>query len=310
MKMKGVPVQQKKLKRRIIQHWQLYLMILPAVVYLLVFNYAPLYGVIIAFQDWKPYLGYANSPFIGLDNFLRFFNSNKFGEVLSNTLILSFYSLLAGFPLPIILAIGLNYVPSAKFKKVVQDITYAPYFVSTVVVVSMLTIFFSESSGLVNNIRDFLGLERVLYMGDAGAFRHLYVWSGVWSAMGWNSIIYFASLSNVDEALHEAAVVDGATIMQRIRYVDLPAISPTIVTLFIMNTGKIMSVGFEKAYLMQNSLNLPTSEIISTYVYKIGLLNQQYGYSTAIDLFNSVVNLIMLLSVNAVSRKLNETSIW
>lgn len=310
MKMKGVPVQQKKLKRRIIQHWQLYLMILPAVVYLLVFNYAPLYGVIIAFQDWKPYLGYANSPFIGLDNFLRFFNSNKFGEVLSNTLILSFYSLLAGFPLPIILAIGLNYVPSAKFKKVVQDITYAPYFVSTVVVVSMLTIFFSESSGLVNNIRDFLGMERVLYMGDAGAFRHLYVWSGVWSAMGWNSIIYFASLSNVDEALHEAAVVDGATIMQRIRYVDLPAISPTIVTLFIMNTGKIMSVGFEKAYLMQNSLNLPTSEIISTYVYKIGLLNQQYGYSTAIDLFNSVVNLIMLLSVNAVSRKLNETSIW
>ncbi|MFR6327444.1 ABC transporter permease [Eisenbergiella tayi] len=227
-----------------------------------------------------------------------------------NTIILSFYSLIAGFPFPIILALCLNYLPSARIKKLVQNITYAPYFISTVVLVSMLTIFFSQSSGLVNNIRDLFGLERLLFMGDPKAFRHLYVWSGVWQSIGWNSIIYFASLSNVDESLHEAAIVDGATILQRIRYIDLPSIRPVIVTLFIMNTGKLMSIGFEKAYLMQNSLNMDTSEIISTYVYKIGLLNQQYSYSTAINLFNSVINLILMFSVNTLSKKLSDTSIW
>lgn len=300
---------QKPLKLRLIQHWQLYLLLLPAVLYLLIFNYAPLYGLVIAFQDYKPYLGYLGSPFIGLKNFVRFFHSNKFGEIIPNTLVISFYSLLAGFPFPIILALCLNYIPAVRFKKIVQNITYAPYFISTVVLVSMLTIFFSQSSGLVNNVRDALGLERLLYMGDAKAFRHLYVWSGVWQSVGWNSIIYFAGLSNVDESLHEAAIVDGATILQRIRYIDLPSIRPVIVTLFIMNTGKIMSIGFEKAYLMQNSLNMTTSEIISTYVYKIGLLNQQYSYSTAINLFNSVVNLALLLSVNTISKKLSDTSI-
>lgn len=270
--------------------------------YLILFNYAPLYGLIIAFKDYKPYLGYWESPFVGFGNFIRFFNSNKFGQVLPNTIILSFYSLIAGFPFPIILALCLNYLPSARIKKLVQNITYAPYFISTVVLVSMLTIFFSQSSGLVNNIRDLFGLERLLFMGDPKAFRHLYVWSGVWQSIGWNSIIYFASLSNVDESLHEAAIVDGATILQRIRYIDLPSIRPVIVTLFIMNTGKLMSIGFEKAYLMQNSLNMDTSEIISTYVYKIGLLNQQYSYSTAINLFNSVINLILMFSVNTLSK--------
>ena len=298
------------LKVRMKQHWQLYLLLLPAILYLLVFNYAPLYGLIIAFKDYKPYLGYWDSPFTGLSNFIRFFNSNKFGEILPNTLILSFYSLLAGFPFPIILALCLNYIPSLRFKKVVQNITYAPYFISTVVLVSMLSIFFSQSSGLVNNVREALGMDRVLYMGSASAFRHLYVWSGVWQTVGWNSIIYFASLANIDESLHEAAVVDGASILQRIWYIDIPSIKPVIVTLFIMNTGKLMSIGFEKAYLMQNSLNLSASEIISTYVYKIGLLNQQYSYSTAINLFNSIVNLILMFSVNAISKKMSDTSIW
>lgn len=306
----SIPRQQKPLKLRLIQHWQLYLLLLPAVTYLILFHYAPLYGLIIAFQDYKPYLGYWDSPFVGFQNFIRFFQSNKFGQVLPNTLLLSFYSLLAGFPFPIILALSLNYIPSLRFKKLVQNITYAPYFISTVVLVSMLTIFFSQSNGLVNNVRESLGLERILFMGDADAFRHLYVWSGVWQSVGWNSIIYFASLANVDESLHEAAIVDGATICQRIRYIDLPSIRPVIVTLFIMNTGKLMSIGFEKAYLMQNSLNMTSSEIISTYVYKIGLLNQQYSYSTAINLFNSAVNLILLLTVNTISKKLSDTSIW
>lgn len=307
---KSVRLPKKSLKTRMRQHWQLYLILAPAVIYLLIFNYAPLYGLIIAFKDYKPYLGYLDSPFVGFDNFIRFFNSNKFGQVLPNTVILSFYSLLASFPFPIILALCLNYIPSLRFKKLVQNITYAPYFISTVVLVSMLSIFFSQSGGLVNNIREAMGLERILYMGNPEAFRHMYVWSGVWQTVGWSSIIYFASLANVDESLHEAAIVDGATILQRIRYIDLPTIKPVIVTLFILNTGKLMSIGFEKAYLMQNSLNMEASEIISTYVYKIGLLSQQYSYSTAIDLFNALINLILIFSVNAISRKLSETSIW
>lgn len=299
----------RKLRIRLKQHWQLYLLLAPPMLYLLIFNYAPLYGLIIAFEDYKPYLGYLKSPFVGLQNFARFFNSNKFGQVLPNTVILAFYSLLASFPFPIILALCLNYIPSSRFKKAVQNVTYAPHFISTVVMVSMLNIFFAQSTGLVNNVRDALGLDRLLFMGEAGAFRHLYVWSGIWQMCGWDSIIYFASLAGVDESLHEAAIVDGATITQRIRFIDLPSLKPTIVTLFIMNTGKIMSIGFEKAYLMQNSLNLETSEIIATYVYKIGLLNQQYSYSTAINLFNSIVNLILLLTVNVISKKLSDTSI-
>lgn len=298
------------LAMRVKKHWQIYLLVLPAIIYIAIFAYGPLYGLIIAFKDYRPYLGYLKSPWVGLKHFIRFFNSSKFGQVISNTLILSFYQLLAGFPLPIILALCLNYLPSTKLKKLVQNITYAPHFVSTVVMVSMLTIFFSQSTGLVNNIREAMGLSRKLYMGSESAFRHMYVWSGVWQSIGWNSIIYFASLSSVDQALHEAAILDGASLIQRIRYVDLPMLKPTIVTLFILNTGKLMSVGFEKAYLMQNDLNIRASEIISTYVYSIGMVDQQYSYSTAINLFNSVINLIMVLTVNYISKKLSETSIW
>lgn len=298
------------LRIRMKRHWQIYILLFPAVLYTLIFAYGPLYGLMLAFKDYRPYLGYLASPVVGWKHFIRFFHSNKFEQVIANTLILSFYQLLAGFPLPIILALCLNYIPSRRFKKLVQNITYAPYFVSTVVVVSMLSIFFSQSTGMVNNIREALGLGRKLYMGSPAAFRHMYVWSGVWQSMGWNSIIYFASLSSVDETLHEAARVDGASIFQRILYVDLPMLKPTIVTLFILNTGKLMSVGFEKAYLMQNSLNIGASEIISTYVYSIGMLEQQYSYSTAINLFNSVINLIMVLTVNYISQKLSETSIW
>ncbi|MCI8515640.1 MAG: sugar ABC transporter permease [Hungatella sp.] len=307
---KGGSAGQISLRTGIKRHWQIYILVLPAVLYTVVFAYGPLYGLVLAFKDYRPYLGYLESPFVGWKHFIRFFRSNKFEQVIANTLILSFYQLLAGFPLPIILALCLNYIPSRPFKKLVQNITYAPYFVSTVVVVSMLSIFFSQSTGMVNNIREALGLGRRLYMGSPTAFRHMYVWSGVWQSMGWNSIIYFAGLSSVDETLHEAARVDGASIFQRILYVDLPMLKPTIVTLFILNTGKLMSVGFEKAYLMQNSLNIGASEIISTYVYSIGMLEQQYSYSTAINLFNSVINLIMVLTVNYISQKLSETSIW
>lgn len=298
------------LKKRLKQHWQLYLLLLPAVIYLAIFNYGPLYGLLGAFKDFKPHLGYWNSPWVGLEHFERFFTSNSFSQIVPNTIILSMYSLIASFPLPIVLALCLNYIPSLKFKKLVQNITYAPHFVSVVVIVSMISIFFGYDTGFVNNIRELLGLERVMFTGSPENFRHLYVWSGVWQSVGWSSVIYVASLSGVDPALHESAVIDGATILQRIRYIDLPTISPTIVTLLILNSGKIMSVGFDKVFLMQNSLNLTTSEVISTYVYKMGLVNSQYGYSTAVGIFNSVVNILLLVITNIISRKFNETSIW
>lgn len=300
----------KGLLKRILQHWQLYVLVLPALTYIIIFNYIPIYGIVIAFQNFKPYLGYFHSPFVGLEQFIRFFNSTKFGQILPNTIILSLYQLAASFPLPIFLALCLNYIPSLKYKKLVQNITYAPYFISTVVLVSMLDVFFSQNYGLFNSLIEAFGGKRVLFLGEPDMFRHLYVWSGIWQATGWGSVIYFAALSNVDSAQHEAAIIDGATILQRIRYVDIPAILPTIVTLFILNAGKIMSVGFEKAFLMQNDLNIINSELISTYVYKIGLLSQQYSYSTAISLFNSIVNLILIITVNTISNKLNDTSIW
>lgn len=302
--------QSRRLIIRVMRHWQLYVLLLPAVVYMFVFEYVPLYGLLGAFKNYKPYLGYWNSPWVGLKYFKEFFTSNSFSKIVPNTIILSLYSLLAAFPMPIILALCLNYVPNLKFKKLVQNVTYMPHFISVVVLVSILQAFFGYGEGFVNNFRELLGLERVLYMGDENAFRHLYVWSGVWTGIGYNSVIYISALTSVDPALHESAMLDGATIWQRIRHIDLPAITPTIVTLFILNAGKIMSVGFDKAYLMQNSLNIGTSEIISTYVYKMGMLNARYGYSTAVGLFNGLVNLIMILTVNTISKKVNETSVF
>lgn len=304
------PGRRKALSVQLKRHWQLYVFLIPAVVSMAVFHYGPMYGLILAFKDYKPYLGYLGSPWVGFKNFMRFFQSNRFTQVMSNTMILSAYSMIAGFPLPIVLAVCLNYVPSVRLKKTVQNITYAPHFVSTVVVVSMLNIFFARDYGLVNNIREMLGLERILYMGSTTAFRHLYVWSGVWQGVGWSSVIYFSSLSAIDETLHDVAQVDGASIIQRIRYIDLPMLKPTIVTLLILRTGDLLSVGFDKVYLMQNSLNSPVSEVISTYTYSMGIGSQQYGYSVAIGMFESVVNLIMVLTVNQISKKLSETSVW
>lgn len=296
--------------QRVCRHWQLYVLILPALLYIIIFHYLPIYGIIIAFEDFKPYSGYLGSPFVGLKHFIRFFNSNQIGTIIPNTILISLYSLVIGFPFPILLALCLNYVPSLRFKKLVQNVTYAPHFISSVVLVSMLSVFLGQSEGLVNNLRAVLGMDRILFLGEAPMFRSIYVWSGIWQGTGWSSIIYFAALSSVDYSQHEAAIIDGASILQRVRYVDIPTILPTIVTLFIMETGKMMNVGFEKAFLMQNDLNISRSELIATYVYKIGLLNQQYSYSTAINLFNSVVNLILIFTVNAISKKLTETSIW
>lgn len=298
--------------KRILSSWELYLFLLPAIVYLIVFQYGPMYGVLIAFQDYKPRFGMAGSNWVGLKHFERLFQMANFPLYLKNTLVLSFYSLLAGFPLPIILALALNAYPREKFKKVVQVVSYAPHFISLVILVSMVNTFFSPSTGIVANIMKALGIYNgpVQALMTAEAFPHLYVWSGVWQEIGWGSIIYLGALSSVDESLHEAAIIDGANKRQRIFNIDIPAILPTIVVMLILRSGSIMSVGFEKVFLMQNDLNKNASEVISTYTYKVGIKDGQYSFSSAIGLFNSLINFIMVMAVNWISNKVGDTSLW
>ena len=298
--------------RKISVNWELYLFLLPAIVLLFLFHYLPMYGIQIAFRDFKSFLGIWDSKWVGLKHFSRFMNLQMFPILLRNTISISLYSLLAGFPLPIILALALNSTSGRRFKRIVQTVTYAPHFISIVVIVGMINLMFAPSTGILVTILKSLGLQdgNLNILLDEGSFIHLYVWSGVWTALGWNSIVYLSALSGVDPALHEAGIVDGATKAQRCFYIDLPCIIPTIVMLLILQTGTIMTVGFQKAFLMQNSMNIGASEVISTYVYKQGITKAQYSYSTAVDLFNSVINFVLLISVNAVARKMSDNSLW
>lgn len=301
--------------KKISRNWVLYLFLLPALAYILIFNYGPMYGVLIAFKNFKPIKGIWGSPFTsayGMAHFIRFFNLDVFWTLLRNTLSLSIYSLLAGFPLPIILALLLNSGKYKRLTKTTQLITYAPHFISTVVMVGMLNVIFSPRMGIISQLVNKLGMMDgpLMVLASEGSFPHLYVLSGVWQNIGWGSIIYLAALSSVPQELHEAAIVDGATRFQRILKIDIPTIMPTMVIQLILNCGHILGVGFEKAFLMQNSLNIGTSEIISTYVYKLGVVNAQYSFSAAVGLFNSVVNFIMLLLVNRAAKAFNETSLF
>lgn len=289
--------------------WILYLFVIPALVYLLIFSYAPLYGIQIAFKDFRPTKGIWGSEWVGMKHFINFFDSYHFWMLLKNTLVISFYSLIAGFPIPIALALMLNYSRFKGLKKVVQTITYAPHFISTVVFCGMIFIFLA-SDGIINQFLMLLGIDPVLFMNKPEYFKHIYVWSGVFKGMGWSSIIYIATLAGVSPELHEAAIVDGATKFQRMRYIDFPSIIPTAVIMLILNTGQIMNVGFEKAYLLQTPTNIEYSEIISTYVYKTGIQSAQYSYSAAIGLFNNIINFILLMAVNNFSRKMSGTSLW
>lgn len=296
--------------KRIQKSWQLYLVILLPVIYLIIFKYAPMYGISIAFKDYIATKGITGSPWAGLKHFQYFFTSPLLFRLLYNTVGISLYSLLAGFPLPLILAVSLNEVKCVPFKKTVQMVTYAPYFISTVVMVSILLQFLSPQIGIVNNIIKMLGGEAINFMGEPDYFKSLYVWSGVWQYTGYSSIIYLAALTNIDPELHQAAIVDGASKLKRIWHIDIPGIMPTAVILLILNAGQLMNVGFEKVYLMQNNLNMSTSDVIATYVYRMGLLNSQFSYSTAVGLFNSAVNMVLLVIVNQAARKLGETSLW
>lgn len=296
--------------KRFVLSWQLYVLLLPAVAYLIIFHYAPLYGVQIAFRDYKSKLGFWNSPWVGLKHFKYFLNSPQFPQLMRNTILLSLYSLIFTFPIPVILALLLNECNSTGYKKFVQNVTYAPHFISTVVLCGMIIAFLTPDTGIINNIIVRLGGSSVDYMGKEEYWRTIYVVSDIWKNTGWSSIIYLAALSGIDPQLHESAQIDGATRLQRMWHINLPGIRQTIILLFILDCGKIMSVGFEKAYLLQNALNMPVSEIISTYVYKTGLRGGKFSYTTAIGLFNSVVNVIMLLLVNRISKAVSETSLF
>lgn len=288
---------------------QIYLLLLPALVYVVVFDYIPMYGVQIAFKNYKGVLGIWGSPWVGFKHFIDFFEGFYFWRLLRNTLALSLYSLLVGFPIPIIVALILNET-APKFKKAAQTILYAPHFISTVVLCGMIVTMFSKESGVVNTLMEMFGMERVYFMGEPGAFRHLYTWSGVWQGMGWNAIIYIAALSAVDPSLHEAASIDGASRMQRIMHINIPTIMPTIIITLILRVGQIASVGYEKAYLLQTSLNTEVSEIISTYVYKRGIIDANYSFSTAVGLFNNIINIVLILVANQISKRASETSLF
>lgn len=288
--------------RQLKKYWQLYVLLLPALLYIIVFHYVPMYGIVISFQNYKPGMGVFGSKWIGFENFRRFLSLPQFREIFLNTLLLSLYHIVVSFPLPIVLALALNRVGSSKFRKVVQTITYAPHFISTVVVVGIVLIFLSPNSGIFNNIIALFGGEKIFFMGKPEYFRHIYVWSGIWQGVGWGSIIYLAAISAVDTALYESATLDGASMLQQAWYIDIPCIMPTIMIQLILSAGQMLNVGFEKVLLLQNSLNIETSEVISTYVYKVGLIKNQYSFSAAIGMFNSVINFVILLTVNRLAK--------
>ena len=298
--------------RRIARNWGLYLLLLPALTLLICFTYKPMYGVLIAFKEYKPVKGILGSAWADpwYKYFKKFFDSFQFKTTIRNTLVITLYSMLVMFPLPIVLALGVNQLKNRTYRKIFQTVTYMPHFISTVVMVGLLTLLLSPGSGLLGAICGMLGIEAPNFLGQPSAFKHLYVWSDVWQHVGWDSIIYIAALSSVDPSLYEAATVDGATNLQKIKYVDIPMLVPTAVIMLIMRFGSLMSLGFEKVYLMQNDLNLTASEVISTYVYKIGIINVQYSYSAAINLFSTVINFILLVLVNQISKKVSDNSLW
>ena len=302
----------KSIFKKIKKNSGLYLLLMPAVVLLLCFTYKPMYGVLIAFKDYRLADGILGSSWAHpwYRYFTQFFRSYQFTNTIKNTLIINIYSMIISFPFPIILALAINQMRAKRFKKVFQTITYMPHFISTVVMVGLIMIILSPDTGILSHLSSLFGVQIPNFMGSAGAFSHIYVWSDVWQHTGWDSIVYLAALSAVDPSLYEAATIDGASNWQKIRYIDIPMLAPTAAILLILRVGGLMGLGFEKVYLMQNDLNLASSEVISTYVYKIGLLSAQYSYSAAINLFSTVINFILLITVNKISKKVSDNSLW
>lgn len=309
---RGDPVK-KNIRLKIKKDWArnrtLYLLVIPVVLFYLLFCYKPMYGALIAFKDYTPALGFDRSPWVGLENFLRFFHGIYFTRLLKNTVLLSLYNLLFGFPAPIILALMLNEVKNEKFKKLTQTVTYLPHFISMIVVTGMVTNF-CMTTGLINDIIVFFGGKATPLLQNPKYYRTIYIASTIWQQVGWGSIIYLSALSGVDSQLYEAAAIDGAGKWKQLLHVTLPGITPTIVIMLIMKIGHLMSMGYEKTILLYNPSTYETADIISSYVYRVGLLEQDWSYSTAIGLFNSVINLTLIIFANKMSRKLTETSLW
>lgn len=299
-----------KKKKRRNSTWQFWAIILIPLVLVFVFNYIPMFGVIIAFEDFSPRKGILGSDWVGLKYVIQFLTSQSSTKVIKITFILGIYQLIFTFPVPIILAVSLNECRSRHIKKFVQLITYAPYFISTVVLVGILMQVTDMRIGIINRIIGIFNIGPINFFGDKDLFRGLFVGSGIWQTMGYSAVIYLASLAGVSMELKEAAICDGANRLKRICHVDIPGIFPTIVTMFIFNCGNIINIGFEKAYLMQNSVNMPKSELISTFVYKVGLSNANYSFATAAGLFNSVISFVLLIIVNQISKKLTDTSLF
>jgi putative aldouronate transport system permease protein len=292
------------------KHWQLYLLTIPPILYFIVFKYVPMVNAVIAFKDYNVVKGIWGSPWVGTKYFDEFFQNPAFGTLLRNTLVLSLYSLAISYPIPILLALLLNEVGSAFFKRAVQLVTYAPYFISVVVLVAILNLVLAPRVGIANQILGLANVSSFDFLGNADIFPSIYVWSGVWQGAGYAAVIYLAALASVDPTLYEAAKVDGASRLQKIIHIDLPSLMPTAIVILILSVGSLMAVGFEKVFLLQNPLNLSTSEVIQTYVYKVGLLNANFSFATAVGLFNSVANLILLLVVNTVARRTANTSLF
>jgi putative aldouronate transport system permease protein len=292
------------------KHWQLYLVIIPSVLYFVIFKYIPMFGTIIAFKDYNVVQGIWGSPWAGLKYFKLFFNDPMAWSLIKNTLFLSLYHIAVSFPLPILLALAVNEIRQGVFKKTVQMVTYAPYFISTVVLVSMIIMMTSPRLGVINHILVALGLHSVDFMGDPNLFRSIYVWSDAWQNTGYSAVVYLAALAGVDPSLYEAAKMDGASRIQKIIHIDLPGIMPAMVIILILTIGNLMAVGFEKNYLMQNPLNLGVSEILATYVFKMGLLNANYSLAAAVGLFNSLVNLILILISNLLAKRVTGNGLW
>lgn len=291
-------------------NWQLYILVLPAIIYFVVFNYLPLYGIQIAFKDYKAVDGIAGSAWVGLKHFKNFFNAYYFKRLLSNTLLLNVYYLLWSFPVPLILAIFLNQIRGKKKKRFIQTSIYVPYFISTVVLAGMLYIFLSPTSGILNFARTAMGLKAVDFMSEASAFRPIYIISGIWQAAGYGTILYIATLTGIDPSLYEAAEIDGASIWQKIRFIDIPSLIPTAMMVFILDCGKMLASDTNKALVMQTPGNIPTSDIIGVYVYNVGLGSGQFSYTAAIGLFVNIINFILIISVNQVSKRMTDVGLF
>ncbi len=298
------------LKTKLLNDWQLYVLILPGVIYFIVFHYVPLYGIQIAFKDFKVSKGIVDSAWVGFDNFKTFFNSYYCGRLIINTLLLNVYSLLWSFPVPVVLALLLNRIKQERFKKFTQTVIYIPHFISTVVMAGMLYIFLSPETGMINRLINALGGQSIYFMAEAGWFRTVYIASGIWQSAGWGTILYIAALTGVDQEVYEAATLDGASVMQKIRHIDIPSILPIAVMMLILECGKIMGGDTQKALLLQTKSNTVTSDIIGLYVYNVGLGQAKYSYTAAIGLFQNLIGFVMIVVVNTISKRVSSVSMF